>query len=78
MSIVVESEVTETLLPEDDRYIYTAELPTGQKKLIEDARNGCKAVAYKIYLDANEDEISREVLCYSTYQAAGAVYKVGQ
>lgn len=77
-SIIVEAEVTETLEPEEDRYIYTTELMTGQKQLLEEARQGCKAVAYKIYLDANEQEIRREVLCYSTYAAAGAVYKVGQ
>ena len=78
MSIVVEAETTEVLEPEEDRYIYTSSLPTGYKELVEAAREGYRAVAYKVYLDANGDEIRREVLCYSTYAAAGAVYKVGQ
>ncbi len=77
-SIVVEAEVLETTVPEEDRYIYTPDLPTGQKQLVEAARDGVKAVAYKVYLDADEQEIRREVLCYSNYAAAGAVYKVGQ
>lgn len=77
-SIKIESEILEKTQPEDDRYIYTSELPTGQKKLIENAREGIRAVAYKVYLDADENEIRREVLCYSNYAAAGAVYKVGQ
>lgn len=77
-SIIVESEITETLQPEDPRYIYTTELLTGQKELVEEAREGYKAKAYKIYLDANGKEIRREVLCYSKYAAAGAVYRVGQ
>ena len=77
-SIVIESHVTETLDPEEDRYIYTTDLPTGTKELVEAAREGYKATAYKIYLDANGKEIRREVLCNSRYNAAGAVYKVGQ
>ncbi len=78
MSIIVEAETTETIKPEDPRYIYTSSLPTGQKELIEEARDGYRAVAHKIYLDANGKEIRREVLCYSKYNAAGAVYRVGQ
>ncbi len=77
-SIIVESTITEKLIPEEDRYIYTTDLPTGTKELVEAAREGCRATAYKIYLDADGEEISREVLCNSTYKAAGAVYKVGQ
>lgn len=77
-SIIIESEVTEVLQPEEDRYIYTTELSTGQKELVEEAREGYRAVAYKIWLDADGEEISREVLCNSKYNAAGAVYRVGQ
>jgi len=77
-SIVVEAEVTEKLLPEEDRYIYTTDLPTGTKELVEKAREGCRATAYKIYLNAAGDEIRREVLCNSLYKAAGATYRVGQ
>ncbi len=78
MTIKIEAETTETIEPEDPRYIYTTDLMTGQKELVEEARKGYKAVAHKIYLDADGNEIKREVLCYSRYAAAGAVYKVGQ
>lgn len=78
MSIVIDSEVTEILEPGEDKYEYTTRLATGVKELVEDAREGCKAVAYKIYLDRNEKEIKREVLCRSTYAASGAIYRVGQ
>ncbi len=78
MSIIVEAEVTEVLQPEDPRYMYTSSLPTGQKELVEEAREGYRATAYKIYLDANGNEMRREVLCYSKYAASGAVYRVGQ
>lgn len=77
-SIVIESYITETLVPEEDRYIYTTDLPTGSKVLVEKAREGYKTTAYKIYLNANGEEIRREVLCNSKYNAAGAVYNVGQ
>ena len=77
-SIVIESYITETLVPEEDRYIYTTDLPTGSKVLVEEAREGYKTTAYKIYLNANGEEIRREVLCNSKYNAAGAVYNVGQ
>lgn len=78
MSIVIESEVTEKLEPGEAKYNYTSSLPTGVKDLVEAAREGCRAVAYKIYLDRNGKEIKREVLCHSTYAASGAVYRVGQ
>ena len=77
-SIIVEARTTEVLQPEEDRYIYTTDLITGQKELVEPAREGYVAVAYRILLDADGEEISREVLCNSKYKAAGAVYKVGQ
>lgn len=78
VSIVIESEVTEKLKPGEDVYNYTSSLPTGVKERVEGAREGCKAVAYKVYMDRNGNEIKREVLCYSTYAASGARYNVGQ
>jgi len=78
MSIVIKAQTLEEIEPEEDRYIYTTDLPTGQKRRIEKEREGYKAIAYKIYLDADGNEIKREVLCNSRYPAAGAVYEVGQ
>ena len=76
--ITIEAETLKTYEPGDPVYIYTKDLPTGQKKLIEDAREGYYAESYKIYHKADGTEISRELYCRSTYAASGAKYRVGQ
>lgn len=76
--ITIEAETLKTYEPGDPVYVYTTELPTGQKKLIEEAREGYYAESYKVYHNADGSEISRELYCRSTYAASGAKYKVGQ
>ena len=76
--ITIEAETLETYEPGDPVYVYTKDLPTGQKKLIEEAREGYYAESYKIYHNADGTEISRELYCRSTYPASGAKYQVGQ
>ena len=76
--ITIEAETLKTYEPGDPVYIYTKDLPTGQKKLIEEAREGYYAESYKIYHKADGTEISRELYCRSTYAASGAKYRVGQ
>ena len=76
--ITIEAKTLKTEQPGDPVYIYTKDLPTGKKKLIEDAREGYYAESYKIYHKADGTEISRELYCRSTYAASGAKYKVGQ
>ena len=43
----------------------------------EPARDGSRAVSYKVYYDANNNEISREKLDDSTYPASGIIRRVG-
>lgn len=76
--ITIEAKTLKTYEPGDPVYIYTKDLPTGQKKLIEEAREGYYAESYKIYHKADGTEISRELYCRSTYAASGAKYRVGQ
>lgn len=77
MSIVLESKKTATIEPGDTRYIKDNSLARGEEVLVEGARKGYKAETYKVYLDANGEEIKREFLCNSTYASSGAVIKVG-
>lgn len=77
MSIKVEATTTDTLKPGADTVTVNHSLAPGSTKVIEKARNGYKAVAYKIYLDKNGNEIKREELCRSTYRSSGAIIEVG-
>ena len=76
--ITIEAETLKEEQPGDPVYIYTRDLPTGQKELIEEARVGYYAESYKIYHNADGSEISRELFCRSTYPASGTRYRVGQ
>ena len=76
--ITIEAQVVEEFEPGEDIYIYTKDLPTGQKKLIDPARYGYYCESYKVYHSADGTEISREPYCRSSYAASGAKYSVGQ
>ena len=76
--IKITAETLSELEPGEDEYRYTRDLPTGITELKQKAHGGYKAVAYKHRYAANGDEISNEVLCYSTYPAAGNIYYVGK
>ena len=75
--ITIEAEVIEEIEPGEDVYVYTSELPTGYKEVIEEARYGYKCESYKVYHSADGKVTSRELYCRSSYPAAGARYKVG-
>lgn len=77
MSIEIEAYVTETLQPGEDTYEYVYSLAPGEEDVVEKARKGYRTEAYKIYYDANDREIRRELLCKSLYKASGAVIEVG-
>lgn len=70
-SIAIESKRTATITSETVQKLDTS-LPSGTTKVVE-GHNGYKATAWKIWLDADGNEISREVLCYSTYGKADTV-----
>ena len=53
------------------------ELPSGQSRVVEPGKNGFKAEAYKVRWDANGNQISRELLCKSTYKTQDAVVEFG-
>lgn len=75
--IKLESEKTETIsAPEGVDEKPDSTLPVGQFK-DEKARDGAKAVSYKVYYDKNDNEIKREVLARSSYPASIAIRRVG-
>ena len=76
--ITIEAQVIEETEPGEDIYIYTKDLSTGYKELIEEARRGYYCESYKVYHSADGKEISRQLYCRSSYLASGAKYRVGQ
>lgn len=75
--IKLKSEKTETIAaPEGVEEKPDSSLPVGQTR-DEKARDGAKAVSYKVYYDKNDNEIKREVLAKSTYPASIAIHRVG-
>ena len=76
-SIIIEAKTTETLEPDQPEMRPNPSLAPGEQVVVEDARTGYRAEAYKVYLDADGNEISREPLCRSTYRASGGVIEYG-
>lgn len=75
--IKLKSEKTETIAaPEGVEAKPDSSLPVGQTR-DDKARDGAKAVSYKVYYDKNDNEIKREVLAKSTYPASIAIHRVG-
>ena len=75
--IKLESEKTETIAaPEGVKEKNDPTLPLGTNKP-EAARDGSRAISYKIYYDKNDNEIKREVLAKSTYPASQAILRIG-
>lgn len=75
--IKLESEKTETIAaPEGVEEKPDSSLLVGQTR-DEKARDGSKAVSYKVYYDKNDNEIKREVLARSSYPASIAIHRVG-
>lgn len=75
--IKLESEKTATIAaPEGVEEKPDSSLPVGQTR-DEKARDGSKAVSYKVYYDKNDNEIKREVLARSSYPASIAIHRVG-
>ena len=61
----------------ETQYQVSFELPTGQVRKLQDGKNGHTAVAYKIRWDADGNEIGREELCKSKYQATPEIIEYG-
>lgn len=68
VTIDLESVVTKTTRPPSDvKYVQNTSLPVGTQKTTIEARTGYQVETYKIWYQ-NGQEISRELLCKSTYK----------
>lgn len=75
--IMLDSEKTETIPAiQEEEIKYDSSLPAGEQKT-EKARDGAKAVSYKVYYDADGNEIKREVLANSLYRASKTIIRIG-
>ena len=76
--IKLESEKTETIAaPEGVKDKYDPTILAGSEPKVEKARDGARAISYKVYYDKNDNEIKREVLDKSTYPASQAIRRIG-
>lgn len=76
MSITVEGVKTGTVDYKTE-YQMSFFMASGQKKVIQKGKKGYKATAYKIWWDANGNELKREELCKSTYQSTPEIIEYG-
>ena len=58
-------------------YQMSFELASGQTKVIQEGKKGYRATAYKIWWDANGNEIRRSELCKSNYQSTPEIIAYG-
>ncbi len=78
VTIKIESKRTGTTSSNKARVIKDSSLAPGERKVVEGARKGYRATAYKVYYDKNGNEIKREEFVKSSYPASGGVVKVGR
>ena len=76
MSITVEGKKTGTVDYKTE-YQMSFNLFSGQTRVLQQGKQGYKATAYKIWWDANGNELKREELCKSTYQATPEIIEYG-
>ena len=76
VTITVESEKTGTRAYETE-YQMSFELATGKTRVIQKGKDGYTAVAYKVWRDANGNEIERSQLCKSSYQSTPQIIEYG-
>ncbi len=74
--ITVEGETTGRVDFETE-LVPNAMLPTGATQVVQNGKKGYKAVAYKIRWDKNDNKISSELLCRSTYRATKEIIEFG-
>ncbi len=76
MTITVESEKTGTRKYETE-YQMSFELAPGQTRVLQKGKDGSTAVAYKVWHDADGNEIRRSELCKSSYQSTPEIIEYG-
>lgn len=70
-TIELESETVKTITPSDEvLYVRDESLPAGTRKAGRQKRTGYVVDTYKVYLDAEGNEIKREKLWTTTYRAS--------
>ena len=76
MSITLESKKTGDIDYETE-YRVNFTMASGSSKVVQNGKKGTSAVTYKVYWDANGNEISREQLCKSNYKATKEIIEYG-
>ena len=76
-TINFESEVTSTTPAGDTQYVAAPTLAVGRTNTLRAAHDGITAVSYKVVLDSNGNEISREQYATTTYRAYSKKVEVG-
>jgi len=76
MTITVESEKTGTREYETE-YQMSFELAPGQTRVLQKGKDGYTAMAYKVWWDANDNELRRTELCKSNYQSTPEIIEYG-
>ena len=71
------AEITNQTDPGPNEYVEDKELPVGQTKTIRQAHKGITANVYKIWYNANDEEIRRELYNTTYYSAYGERIGVG-
>ena len=76
MSITLESKKTGDIDYETE-YRVNFTMASGSSKVVQNGKKGSSAVTYKVYWDANGNEINREQLCKSNYRATKEIIEYG-
>ena len=76
MTITLESKKTGDIDYETE-YRVNFTMASGSSKVVQNGKKGTSAVTYKVYWDANGNEISREQLCKSNYRATKEIIEYG-
>ena len=76
MSITLEGKKTGTV-DKETQYQVNFDLGSGQTRVVQKGSDGYSAAAYKIYWDKDGNEIDRELLCKSNYNATPEIIEYG-
>lgn len=76
MSITLESKKTGDIDYETE-YRVNFTMASGSTKVVQNGKKGTSAVTYKVYWDANGNELYREQLCKSNYKATKEIIEYG-
>ena len=77
MTIKITSVTTKTVPARDDQIKRDNSLNPGERVVVEKARKGYTAVAYKHYYDAEGREVRKTTLAKSQYAPSGAIIRMG-